>query len=180
MKHNIHIFGASGSGTTTIARHICERLGYRHFDSDDFFWLQTGNQPFTVERPREECLQMMQSALTQHDKWVLSGSLTGWGDVLIPYFDLVIFVYVPQEVRLERLKQREAARYGNEISPGGERYEASRTFLEWAATYDAGTQTGRSLAKHEAWLETVAAPVLRVTNLDWEESIRQVLDCIMK
>lgn len=175
MKQHIHIFGASGSGTTTIARQICERLGYTHFDSDDFYWLPSGDQPFTLERPREECLKMMHDALTQNDKWILSGSLCGWAEELIPYLDLVVFVYVPQDLRLKRLKEREEARYGEKISPGGERYEASRKFLEWAAAYDAGTQTGRNLAKHEAWLKTIEAPVLRVINQDLEESIGQVL-----
>ena len=35
MKKHIHIFGASGSGTTTIAKAVSERLGYAHFDSDN-------------------------------------------------------------------------------------------------------------------------------------------------
>ena len=28
MRHVIHIFGASGSGTTTLGKKICEELGY--------------------------------------------------------------------------------------------------------------------------------------------------------
>jgi cytidylate kinase len=31
---------------------------------------------------------------------VLSGSLAGWGDALTLSFDLVVFLYVPMEVRL--------------------------------------------------------------------------------
>ena len=180
MKHKIHIFGASGSGTTTIAKTICERLAYKHFDSDDFFWLQGGHQPFTVERPRDECLQLMKDALSECESWILSGSLCGWADILVPYFDLVVFVYVPQDIRLERLRKREFAQYGDRILPGGDRFEASKNFLEWAAAYDAGTKTGRSLPKHEALLETVNCPVLRIINQDLEESIERVINFIME
>lgn len=76
MKKRIHIFGASGSGTTTIAQHVCNSLGYKHFDSDNYFWLPT-DEPFTVERPREECIKLMQNDLFHNDQWILSGSITG-------------------------------------------------------------------------------------------------------
>lgn len=37
MKNVIHIFGASGSGTTTLVKKICEELGYTLMDTDDYF-----------------------------------------------------------------------------------------------------------------------------------------------
>ena len=42
MKKHIHIFGASGSGTTTISQKVCGHTGYSHFDSDSYFWLSPG------------------------------------------------------------------------------------------------------------------------------------------
>lgn len=48
-----------------------------------------------------------------------SGSLYGWGDIFIPYFDLAVFLWIPIELRLERLKNREKSRYGDLILPGG-------------------------------------------------------------
>lgn len=45
-KNLIHIFGASGSGTTTLAEKISRELGYFHLDTDDYFWLPpTPNSP---------------------------------------------------------------------------------------------------------------------------------------
>ena len=177
MKQRIHVFGASGSGTTTIAQAVCAKLNYRHFDSDNYFWLPT-EEPFTVERSREERIKLLGNDLKNCQRWVLSGSLTGWGDMLIPYFDLVVFVYVPQDIRLERLKKREQARYGDAVLPGGRRYEATQDFLEWATSYDAGTSTGRSLDKHEKWLAGIACPVLRLVNDSLEESVDVVSKAI--
>jgi len=139
-KTHIHVLGASGSGTTTIAKSVCDILGYEHFDSDNYFWLPT-DDPFTVERPKDECMKLMQSDLSKTLKWILSGSLAGWGDILIPYFDLVVFVYIPQDIRLERLRKREYKRYGDKILPGGAKYEDSQKFLEWAAALEVSIKT---------------------------------------
>lgn len=43
----IHIYGASGSGTTTLAKYICEKLNYVVMDTDDYFWRPT-NPPYKV------------------------------------------------------------------------------------------------------------------------------------
>jgi adenylate kinase family enzyme len=177
MKQRIHIFGASGSGTTTIARNVCSKLDYNHFDSDDYFW-ENKKEPFTVERDRDECLELMQTDLSNFNKWVLSGSLCGWGDILIPKFDLVVFVYVPQGIRIERLKLREYERYGDRILLGGDRHENSKDFIEWAAAYDSGTRNGRSLSKHKAWLSAVKCPVIEVDNYELENSVEQVMNAI--
>ncbi len=52
-KNIIHIFGASGSGTTTLGRKICSELGYCFMDTDDYFWLPT-NPKYTTKRDKKE------------------------------------------------------------------------------------------------------------------------------
>ena len=177
MLHRIHIFGASGSGTTSIAKAVSEALGYAHFDSDNYFWYPT-EVPFTEARPVEERLQLMHRDITMQGKWLLSGSLDGWGDPLIPLFELVVFVYVPQEIRIERLIKREHERYGSEVFPGGNRYEATNVFIEWAKGYDSGLLTGRSLPRHEMWIAELDCKVISIVNHTLEESINTVIAAI--
>jgi len=99
--------------------------------------------------------------------WVLSGSIGAWGDPLLRRFDLVVFVETPTTVRLARLRARATATFGAEhIAPGGEHHAVFVEFLEWAAGYDDGIFTGRSRARHEAWLAAVPCPVLRVAGTD--------------
>lgn len=177
MKKHIHIFGASGSGTTTISQKVCGRTGYSHFDSDSYFWLPTPD-PFTVTRGRGDYAALMDRDLNSSPHWVLSGSVTGWYDELVSVFDLIVFVYVPTDIRVERLRRREAERYGDAILPGNSRHQASAEFIEWASAYDSGTRSGRSLSKHEAWLKTAACPVLRIVNLELDKSVESVLHAI--
>jgi adenylate kinase family enzyme len=102
MIHRIHILGASGSGTTTLGRALAERLQCPHFDTDDYFWVPT-DPPYTQQRERTERAQLLMDDVTTHNSWVVSGSLCGWGDVAIPLFELVVFLWVPQDVRMARL-----------------------------------------------------------------------------
>ena len=162
LPDRIHLLGASGSGTTTLAAAVAARHGHRHLDTDDFYWLPT-DPPYQTKRARQARLELLSTALAASPAWVLSGSLCGWGDPLIVRFELIIFLDVPTEVRLERLRSRELMRYGPEaIAPGGRLHEAHVTFLEWAARYDGADVTERSRALHDGWLATVPTRVVRL------------------
>ena len=137
MIPRIHILGASGSGTTTLGQALAERLQCLHFDTDEYFWLPT-DPPFVTKRAPIARQQRLMDDLTAHDSWILSGSLCGWGDIAIPLFALVVFLWLPTAIRLERLRQREHQRYGERIMPGGDMYTGSQAFLDWAVSYDDG------------------------------------------
>jgi adenylate kinase family enzyme len=162
MRKRIHILGASGSGTTTLGRALARHLDHPHFDTDDYFWLPT-EPPFQHKRDRAEREALLAADLNRHEGWVLSGSLCGWGDVFIPLFDFVVFLFVPQEIRFARLRERERERHGDEaIAPGGPLYEESNNFLAWASAYDDGGLEIRSRQVHEEWLRELSCPVLRL------------------
>jgi hypothetical protein len=87
----------------------------------------------------------------------------GWGDEVIPAFDLVVFLTTPREIRLRRLRAREATRFGAEaIAPGGWRHKETEDFIKWASHYEDGDREGHSLALHQAWLAALPCPVLRL------------------
>ena len=171
----VHITGAAGCGVTTLGRALARRIGGKHFDTDDFCWLPTV-PPFRKQREIPERLKLLEDALRGSDRWVLSGSLTGWGDALIPHFDLVVFLYAPTEVRLKRLRARERERFGDALDPGGEMHEQHQAFLAWAAGYDEGRSEPRTLRTHEALLSALFCPIMRLDGvLPTEEQVRQVL-----
>jgi adenylate kinase family enzyme len=172
----IHITGASGSGTTTLGRALAARLGCSHHDADDFFWLPT-EPPYTDKRSVEERNSKLINTLRAGSDWVLSGSVDGWDSHSEILFELVVFLWVPTELRLARLQAREEVTFGKAaISPGGDQYEAYREFIDWAARYDIAGVEQRSRVRHEAWLAALACPVLRIegdTTID--ERINRVL-----
>src|SRR5919197_3580524 len=157
----IHVMGASGAGVTSLGRALASALAISHHDTDDYFWLPT-EPPYRDKRDVGERLKLMQDVFLPRAAWVLSGSLIGWGDVLIPNFDVVVFLTTPREVRLERLRAREATRFGTEaVAPGGWRHAETEEFIEWASGYEEGS-VSRTRVKHEAWLAELPCPVLRL------------------
>jgi adenylate kinase family enzyme len=170
-----HPGGASGSGTTTLGRALSARFGYVQLDTDDYFWEPT-HPPFQRPRERHARQTMLTAALDAQPRWVLSGSLCGWGDLCIPRFDLVIFLWVPQEIRLARLKEREHRRFGiAALGPRGAMHEAHVAFMNWAAAYDEGGEDMRSRRRHEQWLAALPCRCLRLEGaLTIEEQMAQL------
>jgi adenylate kinase family enzyme len=171
----IHVTGAAGSGTTTLGKALAAEHGITHLDTDDFFWLAT-DPPFSEIRPEAERLRLLSEAFDKAGSWVLSGFLGPWSIPLHHHFDLVVFLLVPTNLRLARLRAREnsrpdAARY----APGGDRHAEFERFIAWAAAYDEGGPNMRSLINHEAFLRRMTCPVVR---LEGERSLDQLLvDC---
>jgi len=157
----IHITGASGAGTTTLAKAICRKFGHAHLDSDDYFWEQT-DPPFVKTRPAEARQELLKKAMDACDSSVISGSLTGWGDIFIPVFQLVIYIHAPVDIRLARLQERELQRFENRILPGGDMANTHQQFLLWASQYDEGGLDMRSAGHHAAWLKKISCPIVRL------------------
>jgi adenylate kinase family enzyme len=171
----IHIIGASGSGVTTLGRSLAARLGCPCFDCDDYFWLPT-EPPYQVKRERAQRQALLLRDLSAHDSWVLSGSACGWGDVLIPLLDAVVYLRLPTAVRLERIRERERRRFGDAVLPGGVMYESYRELMEYAASYDAGDESIRSRRLHERWLADLPCQVIRIEEeLSISEKVQVVI-----
>lgn len=147
----IHITGASGSGTSTLGRSVAESLGLKFLDADQYFWLPT-NPPFREKRAKPERLARLEADIEGSGGFVLSGSICGWDRGLEDSFDLIVFLSVPNDIRLERLKRREMERYG----------ALNQEFLDWASRYEEGDLTVRSRRLHERWLGERRCVVLRL------------------
>jgi adenylate kinase family enzyme len=161
-SRRIHVMGASGAGVTSLGRVLANALAIPHHDTDDYFWLPT-IPPYREKREIAERLRLMREVFLPRADWILSGSLDGWGDPLIAAFDWVIFLATPREIRLRRLRGREARHFGADaVAPGGWRHGETKEFIEWASHYEDGDREGRSLAKHQVWLTTLPCPVLRL------------------
>ena len=89
---------------------------------------------------------------------MLSGSLLDWGESVLEQCDAGVFLTLDPEERLRRLEIHEAVRRA------GQDFDdtAWEEFRNWAGRYDDPTFTGRGRAGHEAWLESLEKPLLRL------------------
>jgi len=164
--------GASGTGTTTLARALADYWCVPHADADDYFWVPT-DPPYVTKRPETDRTMLMRSLFAPREAWVLSGSMTGWGDSVVAMCDAVIFLTLDPQVRLGRLHSRESIRQeGREVDAA-----AWDAFLDWARGYDDPSFEGRSRFAHDAWLQRLDKPVLRLDSALTREELRDaVLD----
>jgi len=160
----ILIFGASGSGSTTLAKAIEKNYGYHFIDTDDALWEKT-DPPFTVQKKPEDTLAYVKSEMSIHEKNVLSGSIIGFGNELKTSIDFVIYLHLPLEVRIERIKTREQHRFKERVLPGGDLYKQHLEFIEWVKLYDILDESVRSKKQHEKWLEDITVPILRINEV---------------
>ncbi|HEY9195065.1 MAG TPA: AAA family ATPase [Mucilaginibacter sp.] len=170
---HINIFGASGSGSTTLGKVLGERLNYPCFDGDDYFWMPS-EIPFTVKRDPLERNALLNQALKAHDNWIVSGSVVGWNNNWD--FDLSVFLYIPHELRMDRLKKRELERYGQTIYTDPQRNKLYHKFLDWAQGYDDNTTQGRTLQVHQNWMKNLQKALLIIEgDTTVEERVEAIL-----
>ena len=161
MLSRIGITGAPGCGVTTLGRALAARIGAVPIDTDDHYWVPT-DPPYREKRDVPERLRLIRAEQARTGRWVLSGTLDGWADGAAGGAELIVFLEAPTELRLERLRARERARFGDSLLPGGAMHDIHREFIEWTAHYEEGTEPGRSRPRHERWLARLAVPVLRL------------------
>lgn len=135
------ITGAAGSGTTTLGKAIVAKNGWNFFDADEYYWLPT-NPPYQEKRDQHKRLEMILNDLHNCTHAVVSGSIMDWGLELEDAFNVIVFLYLDTNIRVERVKRRELDLFGS-VDP---------KFIQWVSEYDTGPSEGRSLAKHNDWL----------------------------
>ncbi|MBD1387731.1 adenylate kinase [Mucilaginibacter rigui] len=171
----IHVMGASCAGSTTLGRALAQHLNYTYFDTDEYFWLPSA-VPYTIKRETADRIAMLKTDLLGKTDAIVGGSLVSWGNEWLTMFDLVVFLYTPHDIRMERLHTREVERYGDQIFTDPFRADQYKKFTDWAKGYDDNTTNGRNLAVHQLWLSKVNCPVLKI---EGDTTVAERIDLIM-
>jgi len=157
----ILIFGASGSGTTTLGNEIENRVDFKHLDADDYYWKNT-EPPFQEKIPLTERNENLKVDFKKFTDVVVSGSMVTWGKEWESAFDLAVFIRLENTERMERLKKREIKRYGEKLLTDKKIQQHSKAFLQWANQYENPSFKGRTLKVHHNWIELLNCKVLRL------------------
>ncbi len=157
MSRGIIIFGANGSGKTTLGRELAHNLGFKHIDHEDYAFSES-NIPYANPRLKEEYIDLMLTDIEKYDGFVISSVIGDFGLDIVSRYDLAVFLSAPDELRMERIKQREIERFGNRVLKGGDMYEQQEKFHDFVAS--------RPLSRIEKWAESLTCPVVRVNGAD--------------
>ena len=168
--------GASGAGATTLGNHFVKNnTRFLHLDSDDYFWEKT-DPPFQEARISDERNLLFETDFYSQENVVVTGSIFRWKTDYKDLFDLVVLLYIPQEIRLQRLAEREISRYGNKILFDEKLNAKYKAFLAWATEYDLEDNiTSRSLKQQKQWLTEVKCSTLF---LDGDLTVKERLELL--
>jgi adenylate kinase family enzyme len=121
----IVVLGTSGSGKSTFARALSQRLGISHIELDALHW-----EPNWVEAPRPVFRQRIDAA-TRGDGWVVDGNYTGSvRDLIWPRADTIIWLDYSMTITSLRVIRRTFRRWWSaELLWGNNRERLRDQFL---------------------------------------------------
>ena len=165
-------------GTTTLGAALSAQSRVPHFDSDDYYWIPS-TPPYRMKRDKAQRDARLDEDIAAFDDWVWSGSAASW-KVDVERIDLVVYLTLPAELRLARLRARETEEHRDlPYTTEEEKEKEMGEFLDWAARYDEGGLEVRSRHLHEHWMEQIGRPVLRIDgDTTTEARVQRVLNAL--
>ncbi len=162
----------NGAGKSTLGRALALKLGYRFIDIEDMFFPKINpNYLYSSPRTDEEVEELLMEEISDSKAFVLAAVRGNYSKRLSESFDLAVYVDVPRDVRMERVKKRSYEKFGERALPGGDLFEKEQRFFEMCANRD------EHIA--ENWVKTLDCPVIRVDGLRTvEENVDIIIEAI--
>jgi len=113
----------------------------------------------------------MLADIEKYGKFVITGCMCDYDDVIPQYYRLGVHISAPHELRMERVKQRAHDKFGARVLEGGDMYEQEQKFFAYVAK--------RPLARIDEWAATLNCPVIQVDGtVDWRENAAEIVKVI--
>ena len=168
MERNlgIAVVGGNGSGKSTLGKGLAEALGWKFMDVETYYFPDPASD-YGDPRPKEEVCRLLLADMAQSGNFVFSSVGGDMGPEINRRYGLIVYIQVPKEIRLERVKQRSRQKFGSRVAEGGDLYEQEQAFFDMVA--------GRSLDRIDDWIRTMNCPVLSVDGCKPPEENAQLI-----
>ncbi len=167
LVKRIVIFGNSGSGKSTMARHLSGELGVPHLDLDQLAWSAPG-----VRKPLSESARQIQAFTAANPAWVAEGCYGDLLELVLPQALEVRFLNPGTEACVANCLARpwEPEKYSSK-----EEQDSRLAFLiDWVREYESRTDE-YSLTKHRALFDAFHGAKREFAGLDsytWNQTSR--------
>ena len=154
MSTGIMIVGPSGSGKTTLGKIVAQKLGYPYFDVDDYIWKQNTDSPYTQMYTRDEKISRLSNGIVPYEHFVMAGSMSSFHYAFDEMFEMMVFLYVSPDIRIERVHKRAIERFGKRVLEGGDMYEAHMRFLNDNRSYEGDGSP--NMREQKEWMKNMS------------------------
>ncbi|MBS5878572.1 MAG: AAA family ATPase [Clostridium sp.] len=170
MGTGILICGLNGAGKSTLGKALAEKLHFYFIDNEDLYFPKTDpNYMYASPRTREEAKKLLFRKIKAHENFVFASVKGDYGEEIYPFFQYVILIDVPKDIRMERVKKRSFQKFGNRMLPGGDLHEQEEGFFEFVKS--------RAEDTVKEWVQLLSCPIIRI---DGTKPIEENIDFIIK
>ena len=170
MGTGILICGLNGAGKRTLGKALAEKLHFYFIDNEDLYFPKTDpNYMYASPRTREEAKKLLFREIKAHKNFVFASVKGDYGEEIYPFFQYVILIDVPKDIRMERVKNRSFQKFGNRMLPGGDLHEQEEGFFEFVKSRAENTV--------KEWVQLLSCPIIRI---DGTKPIEENIDFIIK
>ncbi len=168
MSHKIIVCGGNGAGKSTLGRALAEKTGWVFKDVEDYYFPKTNPEYiYAVQRTEEEVINALYADLKGNDNIIFASVRGNYSEQIAGMFTRAIFLSVPKDIRMKRIRQRSYDKFGDRIMEGGDLYEQENAFFDLVEK--------RSEKSITDWLEALDIPIIKV---DGTERIEDNIDTI--
>jgi len=166
----IMICGLNGAGKSTWGKALADKTGWTFKDVEDYYFPKTDpSYPYAVQRTEEEIVKLLHNDLCQNDNIIFAGVRGNYSPEIAAIFTHAVFVSVPKEIRMERVRKRAFDKFGDRVLQGGDLYERENAFYDIIEK-----RTDETIIN---WLETLNIPVITV---DGRKVVEENVKCILE
>lgn len=155
MGIGIIVCGLNGVGKSTLGRALAKKLHFSFIDNEDLYFPKTDtNYLYASPRTCEEVEKLLLNEIKTHENFVFASVKGNYGKAVYPFFQYVILLEAPWDIRIKRVKKRSFEKFGNRMLPGGDLHEQEERFFDLVKSRAENTV--------EEWIQSLRCPVIRV------------------
>lgn len=155
MGTGIMMCGLNGAGKSTLGKALAEKLNLYVIDDEDLYFPKTDSHDiYAFSRSRKEAEQLLFRKINEHQNFIFTAVKGDYGEEFYAFFQYVILINVPNDIRMRRVKNRSFQKFGNRMLPGGDLYERETRFFAFVKS--------RSENMVEEWVQALRCPIIRV------------------
>ena len=172
MGTGIIICGLNGTGKSTLGKALAERLNFYFIDNEDLYFPKADPiYIYAAPRTRKEVEKLLFNEIKAHENFIFASVKGDYGEAIYPFFQYVVLIDVPRDIRIERVKNRSFQKFGNRMLLGGDLYEQEKHFFDLVKS--------RAEDTVEKWVQSLNCPIIRIDGTKpIEENINLIIEQI--